>query len=266
VTQTHDERTARRAAPLTAARLLAAAWLIIHPTATMAQAGQPVTGSLTLYGWLPSVEADIATTSGGVSDSASFSASDLLADLDFAAFATAEVRQGRIGALLDVAAMAVSNGETLGGPFSTRVDGDVSLLLVTTAATYRVYENGGTYADILAGGRFNRADLGITTRRAVPVETSRAAGADRAWFDPLVGVRVGAAITDRIAVMALADIGGFGVGSDLTYELLASASYAITPGIKAVAGFRYLAIDYDSDRVKLDLRAFGPAIGLTIGF
>ncbi len=248
------------------AAALAAAWLLLAPAPALSQASQRLTGSVTLYGWLPAVDADMTSNQGGVTDKASFSAGDLIDNLDAALFGTAEVRQGRVGALVDVVYTSLSNGQNTGGPFATRVDGDLSLLLVTTAASYRVYGSGTTYADILAGGRFNRADIGITTSRDVPVRTSRAAGGDRAWFDPLIGIRVGADITERLAVRAVADIGGFGVGSELTYEVLASLSYAITPGISAVLGFRYIAIDYEGDRAKLDLKMYGPTLGLTIGF
>jgi hypothetical protein len=260
------QRSAARHLVRLGAAALTGGLMLLQPAPATAQASQGLTGSVTLYGWLPAVDADMTTTQGGFSDTAAFSAGDLIDDLDAAVFGTAELRQGRVGAVLDVVYTSLSNGQNRGGPFSTRVDGDLSLLLITTAASYRVYERGTAYAEILAGGRFNRADMGITTSRDAPVPTSRAAGINRVWFDPLVGIRLGADITERLAIRVLADIGGFGVGSELTYEAVAALSYAITPGVSAVLGFRYTAIDYDADRMKLDIKMYGPTLGLTIGF
>lgn len=73
-------------------------------------------------------------------------------------------------------------------------------------------------------------------------------------------------LTDRFAVRGLADVGGFGAGSKLTWEAFAGANYAFTEHFLGEVGFRYLEIDYEADRADLDLSILGPVVGLTFRF
>ena len=74
--------------------VLAAALLSWSGPAAAQDPGQRWTGTLTIYGWLPAVDGDVTASNSGDSASAFFDAADLLEDLDFAAFATGELRLG----------------------------------------------------------------------------------------------------------------------------------------------------------------------------
>jgi opacity protein-like surface antigen len=246
--------------------IIAAALLSWSSPAAAQDPGQRWTGALTIYGWLPAVDGDVTASNSGDSASASFDAADLLDSLDFAAFATGELRHGRFGLIVDTVYTALSNSKTASGPFATRVDGDVTLLLVTTAGAWRFYQHETSFVDLLAGFRFNSADLGISTHRDLPRPISRGVSGNQAWLDPLIGIRIGTAVTERFSLQALADIGGFGMGSDLAYEFYLGASYAFSPRMRMEIGYRFLAIDYSAERAKLDIQLHGPTIGLAIGF
>lgn len=250
-----------------ALRASVAATLLCWSAAAVAQdTGQRWTGTLTIYGWLPAVDGDVTASSSGDSASASFDAADLLDSLDFAAFATGELRHGRFGLIVDTVYTALSNSKTAPGPFATRVDGDVTLLLVTAAGAWRFYQTQASFVDLLAGFRFNYADLGISTHRDAPRPISRSVSGNQAWLDPLIGIRIGTAVTERISLQAFADIGGFGMGSELTYEFYLGASYAFSPRTRLEIGYRFLAIDYSADRAKVDIQLHGPTLGLAVGF
>jgi hypothetical protein len=49
------------------------------------------------------------------------------------------------------------------------------------------------------------------------------------WVDPLVGGRIQLALTEKIAITALGDVGGWGVGSQLEYQAGGLLGYRIKP-------------------------------------
>jgi opacity protein-like surface antigen len=89
---------------------------------------------------------------------------------------------------------------------------------------------------------------------------------ERHWWDHAIGVRGGAPITEKLSASGFADIGGFGVGSQFSWEIYAGLDYAFTEHVSAIAGFRYLSIDYDESGAELDLQTYGPVIGATVRF
>jgi len=44
------------------------------------------------------------------------------------------------------------------------------------------------------------------------------------------------------------DIGGFGVGPDLTTQFYGGAGFRIKPNIALIGGYRYLMVDYDDSQ------------------
>ena len=75
-----------------------------------------------------------------------------------------------------------------------------------------------------------------------------------------------APLTERLSAVGYADIGGFGAGSQFSWEIYAGLDYAFTETFSAIAGFRYLSIDYDQTGTDLKLDTYGPLIGATLHF
>ena len=86
------------------------------------------------------------------------------------------------------------------------------------------------------------------------------------WIDPLIGARAFYAFNDRLSVMGQADIGGFGVGSDLTWSLLGTFNYVFNDTWSASLGYKYLSVDYDDDGYVFDVDLSGPVLGVTYRF
>lgn len=99
---------------------------------------------------------------------------------------------------------------------------------------------------------------------------NEAASADinetREWVDPYVGFRAQHYITETCYLGARGDIGGFGVGSELTWQLFGGVGYAISRNVVVEGGWRYLAIDYDHDDLILDVAFSGATVGVGISF
>jgi opacity protein-like surface antigen len=76
-------------------------------------------------------------------------------------------------------------------------------------------------------------------------------------------------LTERWELFAGADIGGFGVGSNLTWQWLAGLGYRFELlGRKSFlrAGWRMLDIDYTDGGFKWDVTYSGPILGMTVRF
>lgn len=105
---------------------------------------------------------------------------------------------------------------------------------------------------------------------AVKVEggMNEAASADavesRDWVDPFFGAKGHVKLMDRLALMFYGDIGGFGVGSELTWQLFGGLSWQASESVRVEAGYRHLDIDYDHDHFIFDASMSGFAAGASI--
>lgn len=90
------------------------------------------------------------------------------------------------------------------------------------------------------------------------------------WIDPIVGMRVRHVVAPGKELMLQGDVGGFGVGSNFTWQAIATynfetefAGYKLKPFI----GYRAISIDYEQGSgrraLALDLIQHGPVMGLT---
>ena len=92
------------------------------------------------------------------------------------------------------------------------------------------------------------------------------------WVDPFVGLRVRHELAPGREIQFLGDIGGFGAGSDLTWQLFAGYSFDFSIWqstlLHGLVGYRALAVDYTQDsganKNNLDLILHGPVVGLSV--
>jgi opacity protein-like surface antigen len=84
----------------------------------------------------------------------------------------------------------------------------------------------------------------------------------------MIGARVTVDITDRLNFRLKGDIGGFGVGSDFTWNVLAGLGYRFSGNITALLGYRYLYMDYKTgtSRARYDVTMQGPMAGVMFAF
>lgn len=259
-TEPRAKRRKARSAARIASALAAAA---VIGTASPA-AAEELTGSVTLYGWLPWIDADVTTGRGGLS--ASLSGGDVLNALDFTIMATAEAQYGRFGVLVDFVYAKLSDQQTLRGPFASTLRLGLSQTLLTGALTYRVIDDEAVAIDALAGARLVDIGSDISIVGGGPGGTFVKASGDATWVDPVIGVRGLVPLTDTLSATLLADIGGFGAGSDFSWEVFAGLNYDFTDRFTGRLGFRYISIDYTKNGREFDLEFYGPAAGISINF
>jgi hypothetical protein len=140
-----------------------------------------------------------------------------------------------------------------------------------------------TAIDILAGARYWHQDMAINlavTGTLDPTGLDIAGGraiarsGDVNWVDPLVGLRLRHKLGPGQELMLRADVGGFGVGSDFSWNAIASYSWdvAARDGViySGVLGYRALSVDYSKgsgvSHYEYDVLQHGPIVGLTAKF
>lgn len=108
------------------------------------------------------------------------------------------------------------------------------------------------------------AELSAAIEDAMTAAANADVKEDREWVDPYVGLRGRLNLTERTYVGGRADIGGFGIGSDLTWQIFGGVGFRPTPNVELEAGWRYLAVDYDNDGFVYDVAYSGATVGMTI--
>lgn len=132
------------------------------------------------------------------------------------------------------------------------------------------YWNNSIAASFDADATVNTARLGFD--RSFGIATARADAIQ--WVDPVFGVRVRHQFTPRQEFVVRGDIGGFGLGSQFSWQAVAVYSYAweLEGGRKlaALLGFRALGTNYSSgsglNAVGIDEVLYGPVIGVSYRF
>ena len=115
----------------------------------------------------------------------------------------------------------------------------------------------GTAIDVFAGGRawWQRADLNLAVSGSVNVfDLSRSADGTLtasktvSWVDPLVGLRLRHQFAPGWNFVASGDVGGFGVGSKISWQALAVLNYdiGVHNGViwSGAVGYKALYVDY----------------------
>ena len=119
--------------------------------------------------------------------------------------------------------------------------------------------------EVLLGGRLHLIDVGIS----FPAPDSTVSD-NRTWADPIVGVRLRLPDSSRLILGLRADIGGFGLGSDLTWQLYPLVGYRFSGLLAVVVGYRVVDMKYSagegSELFAIDMTKFGPELGLVFHF
>ena len=86
------------------------------------------------------------------------------------------------------------------------------------------------------------------------------------WFDPYVGLRGRLNLNKAFYLTGRGDIGGFDVGSQLTWQAYGALGCQITRNIYAEAGYRCLYMNYRGGGLLYDAYTRGVEINMGITF
>ena len=144
----------------------------------------------------------------------------------------------------------------------------VKQLVWEVAGLYRVLP----FLEVGAGGRLSNLQAEIDVRRNVfPAGTEEYYGtASDTWLDPILITRFSTDIKDNWLFQFRGDLGGFGLGSDFTWQLQAYVGYRFSEVFQFTAGYRALSTDYqkgtDSNLFVFNVKEFGPVIRFGFNF
>ena len=217
------------------------------------------------YVWIPNVTGDIGLGAQGIP--LDLDAGDLLDVFDFGGLIRAEIRhKSGWGLSVDHIFADLGAGVDI-------VIGDVGADIdagITEVAISRRFENGADAFDVYAGVRHWNADLDVAVDTFL-ISTNIVTGDE--WTDPIVGVRYLHPVSRRWRLITQADIGGFGAGSEFTWNAVAGVSYAASDSAQFQVVYRSLNVDRQgppigagSSPVDLDLTIQGPLIGFAFRF
>ena len=216
------------------------------------------------YVWFTSVEGDVATIRGIPPAEVDARFGDILDNADFAFMGYFEGRRDRWGFSADLLYMDISADGNGPIPAFSKTEMDFKAFTGTFGPFYRAVQEESFTLDVMAGARLWVTDTELTLKSNTGPGQSN--DEKETWADPIIGMRAAFAATDSVSVKGLADVGGFGAASDITYQLMAAVSYAFTPSISADLGYRYLKVDYEDDGFVLNTAFQGPIVGMVIRF
>jgi hypothetical protein len=138
--------------------------------------------------------------------------------------------------------------------------------------------------DLLAGARYwyQQADVSFNVATTVDIADLLVRGRNRAiaksgsvdWTDPFIGARLRLAVAPGQEIFLRGDVGGFGVGSQLSWQAMAGYNFdfAIWNGVtfSGLLGYRALYVDYEQGqgrrRYEFDMLQHGPVLGVTMRY
>jgi len=110
-------------------------------------------------------------------------------------------------------------------------------------------------------------DVGLFTRSA---GIAGASTGSMDWADPILGLQLRHEFAPNHRLRLRGDVGGFGVGSQFTWQALGAYSYEFSSGPTswaAVVGYRAVGLNYGPGGANaIDLVLHGPVLGLSMRF
>ncbi len=215
--------------------------------------------SVAFYLWTISLEGEQVIRGKPIEVDTSFS--DLFEDLDAAFTIHAEAKKERWMVLFDV------NWGKLGPDTPQLIeDLDVKFAFVEVGAGYLLNEK----LYLLFGARYITLDVEAVIGGLPEPVPSFKVGGDEDWIDPYVGLRYKHPFAEKWSVTLRADVGGFGVGSDLAWNVAALLERDLSRRTSLVLGGGVLDVDYEEgsgdERFAYDIQHRGMILALNITF
>lgn len=217
------------------------------------------------YGWFSGFRGTTATLPPLPAARVDLGFGDILENLDGAVMGLVYARRDQMILWGDLMYSRLSLDEKFATPISTSLQLSSSTLIASGGAGWSVFDDSVWGLDLLAGARLYDVDthaklkipgLGITKR----------GDTDETWVDPMIGTRFSVRPFDRWYLTSWAFVGGFDVGSKLSWDLFGGVGYQYDDRITLIAGYRGLGVDYARRGYVYDVVQQGPIVGVKIAY
>jgi hypothetical protein len=219
---------------------------------------------VTPYLWFPGIHGTVGDFNREVGVHAS--AVDLLSHFRFGLMGTAEARRGPIVLPLDIFWVRLRDDGAKPFPNipASSADFKADLFILTPKVGLRLLSEEKVKCDVLAGFRYWHFNQDVAFR-STPVNLNFSRSQD--LVDPVVGTRIETDLSKKFVMTLAGDVGGWGTGSTLEYQLVGILGYRIKENWTLQAGYRYLSLDWSrggANQAIFDVALSGVALGVTI--
>jgi hypothetical protein len=205
---------------------------------------------------------------------------DVLEFQNFAAMIHAEAQRGRLRLMTDVMYIEFSEDIPMSYPEAE--------VRVNINSDKFYWEFGGGYLltglvrermarsplqiEVIGGGRYAYLDMELNFQAdpasaLIQQSLAGARSGKKEWLDPFVGGRAQWFAADKWLLALRADIGGFGLGSELAWNTVARVDYRMSASFALTLGYRVFDVKYEDgegdDKFVYDTRMMGPLLAMT---
>lgn len=216
------------------------------------------------YLMFPNMNGDVAVN--GINVDVSANPGDIFDNLDFGAMLYAEMANEGWAITFDLLYMNLGKrGET---PLASR-SAEVSLKQL--AINFNGLRRVNSWFEAGVGFRINVIDQEVMIAPGDYILPGTDFEMTETWVDPLIVARAKTNFNgSKWKGTMLADIGGFGIGSDFAWQLKPALGYQFSDLFSVDLAYRWISMDYETgaglDYFKYDMVISGPEIGFVFDF
>jgi hypothetical protein len=190
------------------------------------------------------------------------SAAEILSHFRFGLMGGIEFRRKRLVLPMDAMWVRLEDDKPLPhDKMATTAAFKAQQIILTPKIGLRLIDEEKLKVDALTGIRYWHLGESLT---ADPSALGLSFSNSQNWVDPQVGGRVQLALTPRLALNVLGDVGGWGTGAHLEYQAVGLLGFRIKPMLNLQIGYRYVAVDYRSGGFRFDVITSGAILGFTM--
>lgn len=188
--------------------------------------------------------------------------SDVWDHLNFAFEANLEARNDRFVAVLDFNYFDLGADQGLSGPTFTRAAVDMTGILAAANVGYTLVKPDPISFEPFVGVQVYSVDVDVSVQGG----PSPSASDSKTFVDPMVGFRSRLMLGSEFFVDGVAQIGGFGVSSKLTYQLFGGVGWQANEWLQVRAGYRHFYLEQSGNTLIRNVTMSGPIVGATFRF
>ena len=222
--------------------------------------------SVSPYVWATGLKGTVATLPPLPSVDAKASFGDIIKHVDLGVIGVAELRKGRLGIISDIVWIKISMDSSdppPSSPFTRTSDLDTQTFMGTLAGAYRLVEKQQSWIDLVLGVRGWHVNTDFGVGPGVLASGSKIDHKE-GWVDVIGGLRTRFDLGKGFYATAMTLAGGG--SSESVVDVIGNISYAFTNKISAVAGYRYVKVNYQKSGFEWDVEYKGPILGGTYKF
>lgn len=226
--------------------------------------------SIMPYAWFTSVGGTVGYGPYGEKYGFNKSFSDAVKYLKMAAAFTGKIKYERVSFVFDVSYLNLKGfgteiPENLTNPQILSSNWTVKQALYDLFLTYLFpSKSKSVMVDIYAGGRLWNLDVENTIVDNSTSSPIKMGQFTNSWFDPVIGVNAEYVLSKDMkwAAWTKGDIGGFGVNSQMTWQMNAGFAYMLSPHFPLALGFKYVGVNYDKNARNWTVNEYGLTLGI----